>query len=124
MAFDMKELPSLDWSAAPFPSDRLTVGQLRKAVGYDPEAMEAAIHNVAQAEKRVAYNAFKEALGDDGGIGARLACVLKQEHSKELADIYTEIGLVSGRHEAAEMIRLLQSWAAGEARKQLSGQAR
>jgi len=61
--------------------------------------------------------AVAEVLGDDGDVGTRVSRVLKQEHSKELANLYMTAGVASGPHEAAEMIRALQSWAAAEGRK-------
>jgi hypothetical protein len=112
------DLPNIDWSGAPFPSNRLTVGQLRKAVGsYDPEDLQHLLYMIAATELLVAENAVVEASGAPEDVGTALSRILKEDHSKELSELYTQVGLATGPHEVTELIRQFQAWAMAEGRK-------
>ena len=116
-ASNLKPRPEIDWAQAPFPSQRLTLGQLRQSIGCDHEELGIAVHNLALLEKEVATEAFHEAIHSAGENERHMHKVLKEGNAEELAELYIATGTVSGKQEATELIRRLEGWAAAEARK-------
>jgi len=93
--------PSADWYSIPTPSDGLTLGQLRRMAGGNikdaAKRIETLVHNLLVLEWEVGISArmrFEKPF--ESSISEKLA----KMHVKELAELYSEIGLAAGQHEA------------------------
>ncbi|HLN26909.1 MAG TPA: hypothetical protein VK395_04145 [Gemmataceae bacterium] len=115
----------IDWDTVALPSDCVTLGQLRHAIGGNHKDLGVFVHNLTLTEQEVARFALSEALrapfDQDAALVPR---VLKEESAKELASLYQEAGLATGPQHASQLIRDLESWAATEARKHVPDKPR
>jgi len=114
------KLPPIDWSACPLPSNRLTIGDLRQASGFSTDRMIRMLSRIDREEKSFVREAFIELRNPDVADASK---VLKDIHAQELERRYVKTGLC-GKHEAAEAIRELQTWAEAEARKHFPDRSR
>jgi hypothetical protein len=127
--------PILDFTQIAFPSDRLTVKDLRRdapgcfdltAPEHLPEregflqrqSIEYTLGGIINTERELAAIAFFAALGTSplesfGKLGPR-------DFAAEcLANDYVRLGLASGQHHAEQLIRDFEQAAADQARKHL-----
>lgn len=119
---------AIDFKSIAFPSDRVTVADLRRA---HPERFDAEggdlfepaasgrcfyLELILFMERLLARAAFEEALGDSGGILGtrgldRDGCV------EELTEYYRLYRVADGRHATEELVRGIESQAAAQAGK-------
>ncbi len=128
--------PKIDFTQIEFPSDKLTVGMLRKAypqgfdvdmprdVGaynelrddYDRRSLDDILGTgLIDVERLVAERAFKVALGQSVKGDSRLSN--KDELVDCLTHVYKHDGLARGEHEALAMIRRIEVQAEAQARQ-------
>jgi hypothetical protein len=129
-------LSLLDFETFSFPSDNLTLGDLRRrfptsfdrGFGYmqrqqptffldntkDESARKILGEKTLHVERLIAVDAFLEA-----SEGTAQALPNRETLKKELADSYISLGLAKGRHHAAELINQItsQSRSLGELRR-------
>jgi hypothetical protein len=118
-----RDLPTLDWSTFPLPSDRLTLGQLRSVASNDVGLIEVHMHNVITLEKEVAINEMVGA-GEHDTESKRLHNVLVEGVREELVTLYVQLGLAGGEHEAKQLVEELLSTARSKvARPQSQGRS-
>jgi hypothetical protein len=124
--------PQIDFSQIEFPSDRLTIRDLRRAFphafdlpgqeahrsqerGYGRQSVGDALDGIIDAERLLAGRAFKEALGEpysnDEAAQARWDII------EGLVSDYRRAGLASGEHQSNELIRGIESQAADQAQR-------
>jgi hypothetical protein len=130
--------PQIDYSRLSFPSDALTVGQLRKSwpkpfntFGHGVR-MEEAFHDgvsthlysLVSAERELAKLVFDVALGryDDEKPDVQTAEDTRWSISECLISDYTRYGLAHGRHHAEQQIRDLEAAAEAQVRAHLGPQ--
>ncbi len=120
-----KIIRELDWDRVPLPSDRLTLGRLRQAIGGNHEDLGVFVHNLTLLEQEVAKYTLSEALrapfDEEAALLPRFG---KEESVKELAKLYKQAGLAAGRAAATELIRELEAWATNEASQHLPDRPR
>jgi hypothetical protein len=98
----------VDWNRVAFPSNRLTLGQLRKSAATDRQTVEVAVHNLLCLEMEVAIDSAASLSGTRRTIG-QVAKTLLAEKAKELASHYVRIGLAAGPQEAKQLVARLES---------------
>jgi hypothetical protein len=123
---------SLDYSAIQFPSDSLSVkdlrrlfpkafdvpvteawvGRIRDAAFHMHESLDAALGNVLDAEREVAERAFQSALGSDP---RKWSLAAADEVRDCLAADYVRTGIAAGEHQAQEFIRNIERQAISQA---------
>ena len=115
-------LREIDWSKAPFLSNELTLGQLRQAIGHNHDVLGQFVHNLVCLEQEVARHALSESLKMSAAGDARLVPqVLKEVKCRDLMAMYEEAGLMTGPHQAAEVLRDLEAWARAQASHRSGG---
>ncbi len=135
MCFDkMVPLPEIDFSAIPFPTDSLTVRDLRRLhpEGFDrppPESsvgevrhgvrgrrrsLDVVLGDLVDLEREVAESAFQSALS---GTGATHPEHEPGEARKCLAAEYVRLGLAAGSHHAEQLIREVEAAAISQAER-------
>ena len=131
------ERPRIDFARLDFPSDKLTVGALRRAFphsfdlpapDYPPatdeyrafphlrfgrQRTELALGELVDFERLLAARAFKEALslpleGEENDYG-------RDELVGELTELYTKLKLAKGPKSAGQLIRAIETGAAAQA---------
>jgi hypothetical protein len=129
--------PQIDFTRIEFPTDRLTVKELRKALPhcfdlpapegphhqregfFKRESLESYLGGIINAEREVAALAFHTALGQvkpeyhEGTLGPRW------EVLEVLISDYTKVGLARGEHHGQELIREIESQAVAQAQRYL-----
>ena len=113
---DSDPVPRIDWTKVPFPSDRLTLGGVRKLAAGDPSTLETMVYNLVSHECEVAASAAALALKPPGARGRRFSESLLDENGKELASRYVEMGVAAGTHEATRLVTELIGTAKGTVR--------
>ena len=114
--------PQFDSSKIAYPTDRLTVKQLRELYPDDFDKpygaggvscdLDGECNAILSFERRVAYAAFRAALGDPVRPDER------EFYTEPLVEAYVKSGLASGEHAANELIRAFEQAAAEQARGQ------
>lgn len=91
-----------------FPSDALTLGQLRAQVNGEWHAAEILAHNIIQLEMELVSGA--KARGRPASTETeRITNILREQKAQELAALYVEVGLAGGEHEANQLIEKLET---------------
>jgi hypothetical protein len=110
------ETESMDFSGVTFPSDRLTVGSIRRQFGFDGVGDEAGrIDTMLDLERSCIEAGFRIAGGeqetdlDYSGIGLRDAV-------DDLANLYIRFGIADGVRSAELLINELKGIGASRAR--------
>lgn len=113
--------PQLDLTKIAFPTDRLSIKELRKLypAEFDAEALTQFNHRPAaelnatfSVERAVAKAAFEATLG-------RASPQAQNEYAmdrEELADSLVQYGLASGPHQAEQLIRNIEAQAVAQAK--------
>lgn len=132
--------PSIDFTQIEFPSDGLTVKDMRKAIpnGFDlplPEqnahnavgwlrrrSLESVLGGTIDTEREIAALAFYAALGREPppkNKGESLERKLgpRWQAAEALIGDYQILGLASGEHQGEEMIRKIEAQAAAQAQR-------
>ena len=113
--------PDVDHTLIDFPSDRITLGQMRKR---EPNLFERASlevespaqaegHSLYSIELRLAERAFAAAAGhplEEGSFD-------REWYLEVLDDAYQRYGLSSGTHETRELVRAFEAKAAEQAKQ-------
>jgi hypothetical protein len=126
--------PAIDFTLIDFPTDRLTVKDLRKrwphgfdtsppedAVGlriigpYRRKSLDSIIGSTIDTERELAERAFYAALGKEAP--EHLSGSGREESMELLAHTYVGYGLATGEHHALELIRNIETQGAAQARK-------
>jgi hypothetical protein len=127
--------PKIDLTTINYPTDKLTVGMMRKrcptAFDVEPEtgtytagghrplhrmSLDFVLASVVDHERMLAEWAFKKALGqpvpeaDDSTFG-------RETTFENLSNDYIKFGLARGEHEAQEMLRGIEAQAVAQARQ-------
>lgn len=94
----------IDWSKVAFPSDRLALGELRRRGNNDPEETGILAHNLIMLEHDVAHY---ELLPDSSLTPDRkkIRPLLRDGQAEELAELYVEMGVASGKREATLLVK-------------------
>jgi hypothetical protein len=95
-----------------FPSDGLTLGELRKRTKGDWQAAELLIHNMTSLERELAWDVLSETTAS-GTERARVSAILQEEKARELSLLYVEAGVTTGQRHAKQLIKSFQSAVAG-----------
>jgi hypothetical protein len=104
---DHKEpLSSIDWTKVSFPSDDVTLGDIRKSEGVSLAEMLRFIADLVSWEIAVATQAMIRETSDRPDRRRVGDTVLNLE-TEELASHYVEIGLARGRHEGVQLVQKL-----------------
>jgi hypothetical protein len=131
--FSMSETKSqIDFTQIDFPSDRLTVKQLRMAYPYsfdlpDPrpsltknsrlyarKSIDSTLGGIVDGERLLASLVFKEAIGL---LPTEEETLPRHEIVEGIISDYQRVGL-AGEHEAEELIRRIETQAVSQARRQ------
>lgn len=126
--------PAIDFTLIEFPTDRLTIKDLRKRwpqgfdippredqtqwgrIGpYPRKDIDSIIGSVIDTERELAERAFCAALGKR--VPEHLRGFLGEESAELLAQTYVEYGLATGEHHARELIRNIEAQGTAQARK-------
>jgi hypothetical protein len=115
--------PEIDWRRLRLPSDDIPLGSLRVAMGNDPRALGRMVSKLVEVEQLAAEDIFTAALRpspqeDKAGIYQ----AMKEAGAEMLAKVYKQVGF--GPHEAAEMVRQLESSVTAQARKHVPDRPR
>jgi hypothetical protein len=110
-------VPQLDITKISFPSDALTIGQMRR---HFPEVFDSGrndldfddieLYGLLSVERDLAIAAFEEA------SGRRTPAVMSGEETSMLVDLYVRYHIASGPHHAEELIRAFQQTAVDQVR--------
>ena len=127
-----EHVPKLDFKKIDFPSDKITIKDLRRAypLGYDqwmedrfdyrittgeirrPMSLDDAIHDMVDYEREYAERAFLQALGVPVRPG-------REYDHQEVVDTfrtqYIKLGLASGEHQVSELVRNVERQAIAQA---------
>jgi len=123
-----KRVPPLDWSKIEFPSDRITVAQLRKDQPQLLEDAETAIEyrmtdlNVLAtiaSERELAQRAFAAAMGRADPIPAMMS---RSQKIDLLNDDYVRYGISKGLQQTRLLVRELETAAKRQAKEWLGRQ--
>lgn len=119
--------PAVDFESLSYPSDRLTIGDIRRTEPQlfahdDPNVLDKAwqdseIAVMLWAERGLAHKAFAKAAGrpdPHSGLGTD-----RSDLMQALADTYRRYGLASGPKLTVQMARDVEKQAAAQARAQL-----
>jgi hypothetical protein len=101
---DNDPVSRINWTAVPFPSDRLTLGGVRKLAKGNPSVGAAMIHDLVTHECDVATSAAALALKPLGSRGRRFSASVLEQESRDLSSRYVDLGLAGGIHEAARLV--------------------
>jgi len=119
-------LDYIDYTSLQFPSDRLTLLDVRRAhpERFDVEGAERfadpdgvdhlPLNTLLYMERLVARAAFEVALGKSADLYAERGLV-REECLEEMAEMYQMYGLSTGPQHTEQMIRTLESQAAAQA---------
>jgi hypothetical protein len=116
----------LDLSGIDFPSDRVTIGQIRREQPeYFEDYLPAQDHglsalNIASTvamEVSLAKNAYSKATG---GAHDRISTSVRRERIEALHDDYVDYGISNGLAQTKELIRALERDAVKQAKQQRS----
>jgi len=118
--------PQIDFSRIAFPTDQLTVGQLRERFPeefkgekvtffYDQKGME--LTSTIDIERELAKHAFDAVLGRKKGDPE--AAFIREELEDCLAGSYVFLRMAKGKHEASQMVREVISAAEAQAMARL-----
>lgn len=110
--------PTIDWSQVAFPSDALPLGIARKQAKGDPERLEVLISKVVRQELQVANHAATHEI-EPAGEQRRLGGFMLEADGLDLGELYIQVGLAKGKHEAKHLVDALVA----TARSQVSGKA-
>jgi hypothetical protein len=91
-------------SAIQAPSDRLTLGQLRRVTANNQLALEALTNDLFVIEHDVVFEAAAFVAAPPASSEERLNQALIEENMRELAALYVKAGLAAGPHEAAHLV--------------------
>jgi hypothetical protein len=91
-----------EWHSIETPSDRLTLGELRRTLGGNLEDIETLVHNLILAEFELGVAACVEA---KNALESHVTDRLAKWDIKDLAALYVEAGLASGSHEAEQLAK-------------------
>lgn len=94
----------IDWSKVAFPSDRLALGELRWTGNSDPDTVGLLAHNLIILELDVArYELLPDpSLTPDGN---KIRRKLRDGQAEELAELYVEMGVATGKREAQLLVK-------------------
>ena len=121
----MEESPQIDLTKIAFPSDRLTIGTLRKhhpaeldsdnAPDFEKRShsLRAELGDMLFVERSIAQDAFNSALGRRDMVLGRGQD--RQDCLDQVAGIYTRYGIASGQHHAEQLFRDIESQAVAQA---------
>lgn len=117
---------SVNYTSIVFPSDRITLADLRRA---HPERFDAeggdrfkrserdpsfALNSILYLERLLARAAFEQALGSSAGV-IEDSGLDRHDCVKELASFYALYRVASGPHQTEQLIRDIESQAAAQA---------
>lgn len=94
-----------EWKRVAFPSDRLTIGQLRRVANNEPGQMLGLMEQLVSLETTVARYMTTARSEATGSTRRRVHEVFGGEYAKELVALYIRLGLAGGRHEAKQLVR-------------------
>jgi hypothetical protein len=94
-----------DWRRIRFPSDRLTMAQLRRVVHGDSSQLIELVDQLVSLESTVARYMRTARTDPAQSTQRRVHEAFGQEHAKELVTLYTRVGLAGGKHEANQLVR-------------------
>lgn len=131
--------PQIDFTRIYFPSDRLTVRDLRRAFpgsfdlpgqpvqksgtrSYGRASTGSALDGIIDAERLLAGIAFKQVLGQP--LGEDEASFDRNEFVEALTTDYVRVGLAAGEHQVRELIRGIEAQAVAQARRHLGRSGR
>ncbi|HYV36629.1 MAG TPA: hypothetical protein VE988_13035 [Gemmataceae bacterium] len=135
----MKNSRDLDYGRLAFPSDKVTLGEVRQrfptmnAVDFIEssrdgsfrsrmvDAIEGSYAGIMQAEREIARGAFDEALLGKPSALKNTPSEWK-EARQDLASDYVHFGIAAGPQEAAQLIRRIEAAAKSQAKKRRSHQ--
>jgi hypothetical protein len=113
--------PLIDLTRIAFPTDRLTVKELRERNPLDfdrldkkdgsPKSTEENFHTVLDCEREVAWRAFRAALGQP----VRISPIAEETRPIVMRE-YVRLGLATGPHHAEQLIRNVEAQAAAQAK--------
>ena len=115
---------AIQWDQAPWPSNRRTLQQMRShlfLVGNlrDDEVIARTLNEVAEHERMLVADGIDHALGKPSPPRH-----IVPDTQDILVDLYQEVGIAKGPHEAKEMAKLLFEWAVAEALKHVPDRPR
>jgi hypothetical protein len=112
------KMPQVDWSQVRFPSDEIPLGVVRQIASNDPEELGDLISRLLTQELQVANHAATHEI-EPAGEQRRLGGFMLEADGLDLGELYIQIGLAKGRHEAKHLVDKLVA----TARAQVSGKA-
>ncbi len=131
-------LPTIDFTQIAFPSDRLTIKELRKSIphcfdlpardGYQPrfrqgffrrENLENYLGGIINTERELAALAFYTALGQEKPTHHDRKLGPRWEAAEVLIHDWTQVGLTTGEHHGEQLIREIEAQAVAQARRHL-----
>jgi hypothetical protein len=120
------DTPKLDFTSIPFPTDQLTIGDMRKEDpdlfhgGYDSLSAPASHINAlatCHIEHKLACRAYVKALGQSDPYPLHP----RQDDVDALVDSYRKYGLSRGKNESLQLIERIESAARSQASQHIKG---
>jgi hypothetical protein len=126
----MSIFPIINFAAIRFPTDQLTVADLRRIYpqsfdmsvplgatkrGYGRQSIEDTLGDIIDAERVIANLAFKQLLGIPLTVEEEQKT--RHDHLDNLASSYIDLKLVSGEHEAMQVVREIERQAVAQAER-------
>jgi hypothetical protein len=112
---------AIEWSAVKFPSDGVTLGQLRESFVTDRQAFEVELHNLLSLEMEIANDVLSLIMHTAQPSTGMVGRLLKEEKARELVALYLHVGLAAGLQEAKQMVADLEQSVARTAGHQSPG---
>ena len=109
----------IDYTSIKFPSDRITVGDIRRE---NPERFESEVASrtdtldlVVYLERLLALGAYEKAMGKQGdSIGK--TDMNREDCLKELTEYYGTYGVAKGIHHTEQLVRDIETQAVAQSR--------
>lgn len=98
-----------EWATIDFPSDRVTLGALRRMGTGSPEDVEVLVHNLIVLEQDLARSYLLSDPESPESREVEIRKLLRQGQGDELADLYVKVGLASGPREAQLLVTEFRS---------------
>lgn len=115
-----KQAHQIDWGRVVWPSDSLTLRQLRSQVGHDSTKLDAVLHNLFLLERELVVMSVMTNSERPSHIARHVTNVLADEGSKALVTLYVQVGLATGPHEAAQLVDNLRASAIAATQQSVS----